>query len=138
MTSTDDTTINTAEVLDNLMWDLYFASRVGMGAAEYNLEKASLIEMDQGHVAGIFVEGLSNGWCDCRWTITDRGRRTTFAELERIILLDPPLEIAVMDAALEATIVADTDNDGHRRNFVALNERVESIRRELARRAEAT
>jgi hypothetical protein len=63
MTSTNDTTITTTDdTISDLIWHLYFASRVGMGAAEYNLEKAGLIEMDQGHVAGIFVEGHSNGW----------------------------------------------------------------------------
>jgi hypothetical protein len=81
---------------------------------------------------------------DCRWVLTDLGRRADKAQLESIMLLDPPLEIAVMDAELEADIIADTGDDiddddtviaGHRRNLVALNERVESIRRELARRA---
>jgi len=53
------------------------------------------------------------------------------------MLRDPPLEIAEMDAALlEASIVADIadrEDDDHRRNLVKLNERVESIGRELAR-----
>jgi hypothetical protein len=139
--STDDTTIDkgttTEQTLDDLMWDLYFASRIGMGAAEYILEKAGIIEMDQGHVAGIFIEGRSNGWCDCRWILTDSGRRADKAQLESIMLADPRLEIAVRDAELEASIIADMADcegdgalDGHRRNLVALNERAQRAKRE--------
>jgi hypothetical protein len=134
-----DTTINTTfDDLEDRMWRLYFNSRVGMGAAEYNLEEAGMIEMENGHVAGIFIEGRSNGWCDCRWVITDRGNHTTLADLERIMLADPPLEIAVMDARLEADIVADDLNDtdhetlaDDRRTLAALEERAESIRSKM-------
>jgi hypothetical protein len=38
--------------VENLMLDLYFRGQVGWAAAEYNLEKAGLIEMIQGHRAG--------------------------------------------------------------------------------------
>jgi hypothetical protein len=38
--------------VEKLMVDLYYSGRVGLAAAEYNLEKAGLIEMIQGHRPG--------------------------------------------------------------------------------------
>jgi hypothetical protein len=108
-------------------------------AAEYNLEKAGLIEMIYGHRAGQLVtDGVEHGWCNCRWTLTERGRRTSMARLERVMLRDPPLEIAEWDAEDEANDIAancgecDADDPWlrqHRRISVKLNERAERIYR---------
>jgi hypothetical protein len=74
-------------------------------AAEYNLKNAGRIEMISGHVAGQMRDG-DNFWDDLRWTVTERGRCTSMADLQRIILCDPPLEIALWDAKDEAADVA--------------------------------
>ena len=73
---------------------LFYSSKVGWAAAELNLEKAGLIEMIQGHRAGLMREGLDNMWCDLRW------------RLECAMLPDPVLEIAEWDAEYEANDVA--------------------------------
>jgi hypothetical protein len=91
--------------LDELISRLYWDAKCGRAAAEYNLEKAGMIEMISGHVAGQMRDG-DNFWDDCRWTLTERGRRTSMAELQRIILCNPPLEIALWDAKDEAADVA--------------------------------
>jgi hypothetical protein len=122
--------------VEELMSDLYYAARAGWAAAEYNLEKASLIEMIQGHRAGQFLN--DNWWCDCRWTLTERGRRTSMARLARVMVRDPPLEIAERDAEDEANDVAtNCGGEGvdsptltvHRHILAKLHERVERIRR---------
>jgi hypothetical protein len=91
--------------IDALMSRLYHDAMCGRAAAEYNLEKADVIEMLSGHVAGQMRDG-DNFWDDLRWTVTERGRRTSMADLQRIILCDPPLEIALWDAKDEAADVA--------------------------------
>ena len=78
----------------------------GYGAAEYNLANAGMIEMIFGHTAGKYHKD-ENTWTDGRWTLTQLGRQASMAELERIIVQDPPLEIALADAELEAEDVAD-------------------------------
>jgi hypothetical protein len=115
---------------------LFFSSKVGWAAAEFNLEEAGLIEMIQGHRAGLLREGVDNGWCDLRWTLTDRGRRARPARLERVMLRDPPLWVAEWDAEDEANDVA-TDCGGcdvddpilaiHRRNSINLDKRAEAL-----------
>jgi hypothetical protein len=123
--------------VEKLMFDLYYSGRVGLAAAECNLEKAGLIEMIQGHRAGrMSSDGSDNHWCDCRWILTERGKRASMARLERVMLGDPPLEIAEWDAEAEANDVA-TDCGGcdvddprlaiHRRNLVNLDKRAERI-----------
>jgi hypothetical protein len=91
--------------LDELISRLYWDAKCGRAAAEYNLEKAGIIEMISRHVAGQMRDG-DNFWDDLRWTATKRGRRTSMADLQCIILLDPPLEIALWDAKDEAADVA--------------------------------
>jgi hypothetical protein len=90
----------------DLTQDLYYDLKCGYGAAEYNLTKAGMIEMIFGHAAGKYYEG-ENAWTDGRWTLTKRGRRTSMVNLKHIMLQDPPLEIALADAELEAVDVAD-------------------------------
>jgi hypothetical protein len=51
--------------LENLMRRLYFSAKCGNAAAEYNLEKAGVIEMTQGHTAGQMQSG-DNHWGDYR------------------------------------------------------------------------
>jgi hypothetical protein len=115
------------------MQDFYYDLKCGYGAAEYNLVQAGMIEMIFGHTAGKYHDG-ENAWTDGRWTLTERGRRASMATLERIMLRDPPLEIAVADMELEA----DADNCGgcepddellveHMRIFDHLKKRVERI-----------
>ena len=60
----------------DLMADLYLDARCGWAGAEYNLEKAGMIEMLFGHVAGQVDDG-DCFWDDVRWTLTDRGRRAS-------------------------------------------------------------
>jgi hypothetical protein len=91
--------------IDKLISRLYWDAKCGRAAAEYNLKKAGMIEMISGHVAGQMRDG-DNFWDDCRWTSTERGRSTSMAELQRIVLSDPPLEIALWDAQDEAVDVA--------------------------------
>jgi hypothetical protein len=123
--------------VESLTFDLYYSGQVGLAAAEYNLEKADLIEMIQGHRAGQMAgDGTDNYWCDCRWTLTELGKRASMALLERMMLRDPPLEIAEQDAEEEANDVA-TDCGGcdledprlaiHRRILANLDERAERI-----------
>jgi hypothetical protein len=123
--------------LENLMRRLYFSAKCGNAAAEYNLEKAGVIEMTQGHAAGQMQTG-DNHWGDYRWDLTELGNRTKLADLKRIILRDPPLVIALRDAEYEAADVAERcrDPEGlgyvtlHKRILVHLDERVERIRAE--------
>jgi hypothetical protein len=91
--------------IDGLISRLYWDAKCGRAAAEYNLEKAGIIEMISGHVAGQMRDG-DNFWDDLRWMVTERGRRTSMADLQRIILCNPPLEIALSDAKDEAADVA--------------------------------
>jgi hypothetical protein len=116
-----------------LISDRYFDAKCGHAGAEYNLEKAGMIAMIFGHVAGQMRHG-DNFWDDIRWILTDLGRRARLNELERIILSDPPLEVAVRDAEDEA---ADIDEGcggsyvwvvRHKRILTHLEERVERIR----------
>jgi hypothetical protein len=65
-----------------------------------------MIEMIFGHTAGKYHEG-ENAWTDGRWTLTQRGLQTSMAELKRIIVQDPPLEIVLADVELETNDVAD-------------------------------
>jgi hypothetical protein len=91
--------------LDELISRLYWDAKCGRAAAEYNLEKAGIIDMISGHVAGQMHDG-DNFWDDLRWTVTKRCGRTSTADLQCIILRDPPLEIALWDAKDEAADVA--------------------------------
>jgi hypothetical protein len=98
--------------------------------------------MIYGHRAGwISTDRGDNWWGDCRWSLTDRGKRASMARLERVMTRDPPLAIARWDAEFEANDVA-TDCGGcdvndpwlaiHRRISVNLNRRVERIHRQLS------
>ena len=127
----------------HLQSNLYWRALVGWAASEYNLEKAGMIEMIQGHHAGVMLPGDSN-WDDLRWTLTDRGRRASDAKLERIMLRDPPLEIAEWDAEDEANDVAgdcgghDIDSPElalHQRISVNFDKRAERIHHKMTRRA---
>jgi hypothetical protein len=118
-------------VISRLYWD----AKCGRAAAEYNLENAGMIEMISGHVAGQMRDG-DNFWDDLRWTVTERGMRTSMADLQRIILCDPPLEIALWDAKDEAADVAgdcgacepgDPILLAHQRILAHLGERAERI-----------
>jgi hypothetical protein len=91
--------------IDELISRLYWDAKCGRAATECNLGKAGMIEMIPGHVAGQLRDG-DNFWDDLRWTVTERGRCTGMADLERIMLRDPPLEIALWDAQEEAADVA--------------------------------
>jgi hypothetical protein len=71
--------------IEELMTGLYWDAKCGRAAAEYNLKNAGMIEMIFGHVAGKMSDG-DNFWDDCRWTLTERGRCTSMADLQRIIL----------------------------------------------------
>jgi hypothetical protein len=93
------------DAVKTLLCDVYWSARVGSAAAEYNLEKAGVIEMIQGHHPGVMLPG-DDYWDEFRWTLTDRGRGASDAQLERIILRDPPLEIAEWDAEDEANDLA--------------------------------
>jgi hypothetical protein len=53
--------------LDELMSRLYYDAMCGRAAAEYNLEKAGMIEMIFGHVAGQMRDG-DNFWDDAHRT----------------------------------------------------------------------
>jgi hypothetical protein len=131
------------DAVRNLASNLYWSARVGCAAAEFNLERAGMIEMIQGQHAGVMLN-TDPYWDDLRWTLTDRGRRASDAQLERIMLRDPPLEIAEWDAEDEANDVA-TDCGGydiddptlalHRRISVNLDKRAERIRQKMGRRA---
>jgi hypothetical protein len=122
--------------LEKLILRLYWDAKCGRAAAEYNLKEAGKIEMLSGHVAGQMRDG-DNFWDDCRWTVTERGRSTGMAELELIILRDPPLEIALWDAKDEAADVADGCGGGceprdpfllkHQRILAHLEKRAERI-----------
>jgi hypothetical protein len=122
---------------------LYWNARVGWAASEYNLAAAGMIEMIYGPHAGL-MHANENFWDDLRWTLTDRGRRASDAQLERVMLRDPPLEIAEWDAEDEANDVT-TDCGGcdiddpilamHRRISINLDKRAERIRQKMARRA---
>jgi hypothetical protein len=124
----------------DLQSDLYYSARVGRAAAEYNLERAGMIEMINGHHAGVMLP-TDNYWDDLRWTLSDRGRRTSDSQLESIMLRDPPIEIAESDAEDEANDLA-TDCGGcdiddpclaqHRRISVNLDKRAERIRLKTA------
>jgi hypothetical protein len=122
--------------LEVLIRDLYFNARCGRAAAEYNLEKVGVIEMIQGFVAGEMRE-RDNWWDDLRWEVTNFGMRMSMAEARRIILRDPPLEIALWDAMFEARDIADgcggcePDDPSvlqHRDILAHLLDRVERIR----------
>jgi hypothetical protein len=123
------------EQLESLMRRLYFGAKCGNAAAEHNLANVGVIKMVQGHVAGQMRRG-DNYWGDCRWELTELGRRTKLTDLKRIILREPPLAIAIRDAEDEATDVAVRGEDPaffgyvtiHKRILAHLNERVERIR----------
>jgi hypothetical protein len=133
-------TIRKNDVFDqkvsDLMSGLYFDAKCGHAGAEYNLERAGMIAMSCGHAAGQMRNG-DNYWEDTRWMLTELGRRTSMAQLRRIVLRDPPLDVALRDAEEEACDVAD-DCGGcepddpnllmHRRIFAHLRDRVERIR----------
>jgi hypothetical protein len=120
--------------IDKLISRLYWDAKCGRAAAEYNLKKAGMIEMISGHVAGQMRDG-DNFWDDCRWTSTERGRCTSMADLQRIILSDPPLDIAVWAAEDEAADVAGGCGGGpgdpipanHQRILTHLEKRAERI-----------
>jgi hypothetical protein len=128
------------DVLDqrvsDLMSDLYFDAKCGHAGAEYNLEREGMIAMIFGHVAGQMRNG-DNSWEDTRWTVTELGKRTSIAQLKRIVLRDPPLDVALRDAEEEACDVAD-DCGGcepddpillmHEHILAHLRDRVERIR----------
>ena len=56
----------------HLMADLFYAARCGWAGAEYNLEKAGMIEMLFDHVAGHVDDG-DCFWADIRWTLFNGG-----------------------------------------------------------------
>jgi hypothetical protein len=132
------------EKVGKLMFDLYFSGRLGLAAAEYNLEKAGLIEMIQGHRAGrMLPNGRDNWWGDCRWTLTQTGKRVSTARLGHAMLRDPPEEIGEWDAEAEANHVAADCADCevndlwlaiYRRISVSLDDRAERIQRNSRRR----
>jgi hypothetical protein len=136
MTDDNDTDPNNVfdKKIDELISRLYWDGKCGRAAAEYNLENAGMIEMISGHVAGQMGDG-DNFWDDLRWTVTKRGRRAGMADLQRIILCDPPLEIALWDAKDEAADVAgdcggepgDPILVAHRRILAHLEKRAERI-----------
>jgi hypothetical protein len=124
------------EYFEAFMRDIYFDAECGRAAAEYNLEKVGIIKMIQGFVAGEMGE-RDNWWDDLRWELTSLGMRTSMAEARKIILRDPPLEIALWDAMFEARDFAEScsglePNDPlvlQQRNILAhLLDRVERIR----------
>jgi hypothetical protein len=133
-------TIRKNDVLDQKVSDpmsrLYFDAKCGHAGAEYNLERAGMIAMIFGHAAGQMRNG-DNYWEDTRWMLTELGRRTSMAQLRRIVLRDPPLDVALGDAEEEARDVAD-DCGGceaddpdllmHRCILAHLRDRVERIR----------
>jgi hypothetical protein len=123
--------------LATLMADLVYAGHAGWAAAEFNLVKTGLIEMIQGHVAGLMRKD-DNYWCDLRWTLTDRGRSTRAARFERVMKADPPLWVAEQDAEEEAhdyrRLAEELDGDEewvarHRHMSIKLEKRAERIRR---------
>jgi hypothetical protein len=130
------------QALDKLMLDLVYAGETGWATAEFNLAKAGLIEMIQGHEPGLMREG-DNGWADLRWTLSDLGRRTRKARLERVMKADPPLWVAEQDADEEAqdyqqTFAHDPDSywaATHRYMSNNLDKRAERIYQKSARRA---
>jgi hypothetical protein len=126
---------NNLEKIDRLISRLYWEAKCGRAAAEFNLKEAGMIKMTSGHIAGQMRDG-DNFWDDCRWTVTERGRCTSMADLQRIIVRDPPLEIALWDAKDEATDVAggcggcqtgDPILAAHQRILLHLEKRVERI-----------
>jgi hypothetical protein len=130
----------------DLMGKLYLDAQCGCRGAEYNLERAGLIEMLFGHVAGHLDDG-DYFWDDVRWTLTDRGRRASVAKLELIIVRDPPLEIALSDAEDEAKDLASDCVDckpggailmTHHRRLAHLERRVERILAQEKRNRRAT
>jgi hypothetical protein len=122
--------------VSDLMSRLYFDAKCGHAGAEYNLEREGVIAMIFGHVAGQMRYG-DNSWEDTRWMVTELGKLTSMAQLERIILRDPPLDVALRDAEEEACDVAD-DCGGcepddpnllmHEHILAHLRDRVERIR----------
>lgn len=70
--------------IDRLISRLYWDAKCGRAAAEYNLKKTGMIEMIFGHVAGQMRDG-DNFWDDCRWTLTERGKCASVADLQHII-----------------------------------------------------
>ena len=131
------------DAVRKLATNLYWSARVGRAAAEVNLEKAGMIEMISGQHAGVMLN-TDPYWDDLRWTLTDRGRRASDAKLERIMLRDPPLEIAEWDAEDEANDVAgdcgghDIDSPElalHQRISVNFDKRAERIHQKMTRRA---
>ena len=122
--------------VSDLMSRLYFDAKCGHAGAEYNLEREGMIAMIFGHVAGQMRNG-DNYWEDTRWMVTELGKRTSMAQLRRIVLRDPPLDVALRDAEEEACDVAD-DCGGcepddpnllmHERILAHLRDRVERIR----------
>jgi hypothetical protein len=124
------------DYLEAFMRDLCFDAECGRVAAEYNLEKVGIIKMVQGFVAGEMGE-RDNWWDDLRWELTNLSMRTSMAEARKIILRDPPLEIALWDAMFEARDIAEScggcePNDpwllAHRAILAHLLDRVERIR----------
>jgi hypothetical protein len=122
--------------LGRFVFDLHSDGKCGRAAAEYNLVKAGAIEVASGHVPGhlrdddVFFE-------HSEWKLTEMGKRASTDTLRRIILRDPPLEIALWDAMFEARDIAEScggcePNDPlvlQQRNILAhLLDRVERIR----------
>jgi hypothetical protein len=126
----------------NLMRKLVYAGDTGPAAAEFNLVKAGLIEMIQGHQPGLMREG-DNFWDDLRWTLTNLGRRTRKARFERVMKADPPLWVAEQDAEEEAQDYqqnfADSDLDDywaaiHRHMSNKFDNRAKRIYQKIRRR----
>jgi hypothetical protein len=120
--------------VQDLIIHLYFVARAGRAAAEYNLAAAGMIEMLYGYQPGRVRDG-DGWWEDPRWTLTDRGRRATDAQLTRIIVQDPASWVAEQDAQEEANDVAGdcgNDPDGywlpiHKRILAELDKRAARI-----------
>jgi hypothetical protein len=121
--------------VSDLMMDLVYAGETGWATAEFNLAKAGLIEMIQGHQPGVMRKD-DNGWMDLRWTLTDLGWRTHKTRLVLVMKSDPPLWVAEQDAEEEAKdyqqTFADADPDDywapiHRQMSNKLDDRAERI-----------
>jgi hypothetical protein len=70
------------ELIARLYWD----TKCGRAAAEYNLKEAAMIEMIFGHVVGEMHDG-DNFWDDLRWMLTERGRCTRRRVRAAVVIL---------------------------------------------------
>jgi hypothetical protein len=92
--------------LESFVLGIHAEGKCGRAAAEYNLVKAGAIEVASGHVPG-HLRGDNVFFEHSGWKLTELGKCASEAALTKIILRDPPLEIALWDALSEARDVAD-------------------------------